>query len=138
MKRFEFEGLTGFDCGDVFGGTSQRRQRNCCSESECPESPRICGECIFDPLNIDTYRLWEEAGCPTGQRGGERVKVTATWTVELNTECPHCDEYIDLLDDPDFWDGRELSVAENGTENSKDQPVTCPKCGHEFVVDCEY
>ena len=58
----------------------------------------------------------------------------ATWTVELNCDCPKCGEYVNLLDDPDFWEGRDLEIAERG----KDVDVSCPNCEHEFKVDCEY
>lgn len=63
---------------------------------------------------------------------------TANWRVELNVDCPACEEYVNLLDHPDFWDCRQLSIAEHGTERSRDVAVTCPKCGHDFEVDCEY
>ena len=64
--------------------------------------------------------------------------TTATWTVELNCECPECKQYVDLLDYTDFWDGRRLEIAEHGTDRSNDVDVICPECGHEFTVDCYY
>ena len=64
--------------------------------------------------------------------------VTATWTIELNCTCPKCDKWVDLLDYSDFWDGRNLEIAENGTERSKGVEVLCPECSYEFTVDCEY
>ena len=60
--------------------------------------------------------------------------VIATWTVELNCTCPACKELVDLLDYPDFWDCRILEIA----ECRHDVEVVCPKCGHEFKIDCEY
>lgn len=66
------------------------------------------------------------------------ANITAAWTVELNCTCPKCNEYVDLLDYVDFWDGRRLDIAESGTERSCDIEVICPKCDHEFTVDCEY
>jgi endogenous inhibitor of DNA gyrase (YacG/DUF329 family) len=63
---------------------------------------------------------------------------TATWSIELNCECPHCAEWVNLLDYADFWDGRSLGVGEHGTERSKGVEVTCPECGKDFEVDCEY
>ena len=63
---------------------------------------------------------------------------TATWSMSLNCDCPACGEYVDLLDDPDFWDGRNLDACEHMTERSFDIEVYCPKCGHEFTVDLEY
>ena len=64
--------------------------------------------------------------------------TTATWTVELNCECPACHEYVDVLEYPDFWDGRHLEIAEHGTDRSKDVEVICPNCDHEFTVFCEW
>ena len=65
--------------------------------------------------------------------------VTATWDIELNCSCPKCDQCFDLLCYPDFSDGwKNLEVCENGTDRSKGIEVVCPKCRHEFTVDCEY
>lgn len=64
--------------------------------------------------------------------------TTAGWSISLNCDCPKCEEYVDLLDDSDFWDGRGLEVAEHDTERSRDVEVVCPKCGYEFTVDLEY
>ena len=64
--------------------------------------------------------------------------ISAQWTVELNVECPNCEKYVDLLTTPDFFDGRELELAEHGTPNSDNLEVQCPECNHEFVVCCEW
>lgn len=64
--------------------------------------------------------------------------ITATWTVELHCTCPKCNEWVDLLEYPDFWDGMHLDIAEHGTERSRGVEVLCPECDHEFSVDCEY
>ena len=63
---------------------------------------------------------------------------SAQWAVELNCDCPKCGEYVNLLDAPDFWDGRTLDIPEHGTENSNNLEVVCPECGHEFKVCCEW
>jgi DNA-directed RNA polymerase subunit RPC12/RpoP len=55
-----------------------------------------------------------------------------------DAECPQCREYLNLLDAPDFWDGRTLDIPEHGTENSDNLDVECPRCGHEFRVCCEW
>lgn len=62
----------------------------------------------------------------------------AVWTVSLNVDCPNCKEWVDILDDPDFFDCRDLDIAEHGTERSIDVTVYCPECGHEFEVDLTY
>lgn len=65
-------------------------------------------------------------------------RVAATWSIELNCDCPKCGEYVDLLTAADFWDGRELDLGEHGTERADKLPVYCPECGHEFEVECAY
>lgn len=64
--------------------------------------------------------------------------IYAAWTIELNTNCPECKEYVDLLHHPDFWDGRNLEAGQNRTPYSDNLEVTCPECGHSFHVCCEY
>lgn len=64
--------------------------------------------------------------------------IIATWTLQLHTACPNCQEWVDLLDDLDFWDGRCLEPCEHGSKQSKGVEVACPLCGHEFEVDLEY
>ena len=65
-------------------------------------------------------------------------KVIATWDIHLWCDCPKCLENVDLLDAPDFWDGRRLQIAEHDTPHSCDVEVICPSCEHEFKVDTEY
>lgn len=64
--------------------------------------------------------------------------ITATWSIELNCECPDCGKFVDLLDYPDFWDGKTIEMAERRTEAADNLDVMCPECGHEFNVKCEY
>jgi hypothetical protein len=66
------------------------------------------------------------------------AKVTAYWCIELNCTCPNCNEYVNLLNYCDFWDGRKLEIAENNTDRSRNIEVICPECDHEFEVDCHY
>lgn len=69
----------------------------------------------------------------------QKGNIQACWTVELNCECPHCEEYVNLLDDPDFWYINEnLEIAENMTDKSNNLAVHCPKCDQDFVVECIY
>jgi hypothetical protein len=63
----------------------------------------------------------------------------ATWSLSLDTECPACGEYFDMLCTPDFWeDSMGLEICEHGTERSEGFGTHCPKCDHEFEVDLEY
>ena len=65
--------------------------------------------------------------------------VTATWCIELTCHGPHCGEYVDLTEEPDFWDGRHgLEFVEHGTPRTTGMEVTCPNCGGEFKVNCTY
>ena len=68
----------------------------------------------------------------------KQAKVKAGWNVELNCDCPKCEQYVNLLDEPDFWDCRQLDIAEHDTERSDNMEVFCPVCGHEFEVCCEW
>mgnify|MGYP001566962864 FL=1 len=63
---------------------------------------------------------------------------TAHWSISLDAECPECFEDVDLLDDPEFWDDRDLGVGEHNTPRSKGVCVHCPACGQLFYVDLEY
>lgn len=67
-----------------------------------------------------------------------RYKTIAQWFVQLDCYCPYCKKYVDLLEYPDFWDGRDLDIPEHDTENSNNLEVGCPECGAEFDVKCEW
>lgn len=79
---------------------------------------------------------------PPARPGDEaaKKKTMATWTIELNCDCPHCDERVDLLEYADFWDAHDgsLEVGEHNSKRSKDVKVTCPKCSKYFLIDYEY
>jgi hypothetical protein len=75
---------------------------------------------------------------PTVSPPARPAPVAAQWTVELNCDCPKCGEYVDLLEYPDFWDGRKLEIAEHDTERSRAVEVACPECDHVFEVECRY
>lgn len=63
----------------------------------------------------------------------------AAWKLKLMAECPACEEYVDLLDEPDFWENHEgLIACENGTPRSMNVAVYCPNCRHQFHVLLEY
>lgn len=66
------------------------------------------------------------------------TKNYATWHIELNTFCPYCKEYVDLLDHTDFWDGRKFQPIEHNTRRTENVEVHCPKCEEDFIVDFEY
>lgn len=62
-------------------------------------------------------------------------ETKAQWSASLDCECPHCKEYVNLLEYADFWQGRRtLNVA----DRVSDLDVTCPECGEDFLVDCEW
>ena len=64
-------------------------------------------------------------------------KITATWHLRLMANCPGCSERVDLLDDPDFWDGLPCDPCEHHTPRTMNMEVVCPECGHEFQVTTE-
>lgn len=71
-------------------------------------------------------------------KSGSKPTYTAVWSCSLIAECPACKETVDLLEYPDFWDGRSLDFIEHDTERSRDIEVICPDYGHEFQVDLEW
>lgn len=78
-------------------------------------------------------------GAPVEPTVRHQGAVRATWSLELTCYCPACDEYVDLLRHPDFWDGRQsMQACEYGTPRTTGMEVHCPKCDAEFEVDCEY
>ena len=66
------------------------------------------------------------------------MNTTANWYISLNCDCPKCEKYVDLLEYPDFWDGRNFFPGENITSKTRNVDVICPSCGYEFIVDLEY
>ena len=65
-------------------------------------------------------------------------KMIAFWSISLDSECPLCGEDVDLLRAPDFWEGKKIKPIENGTDEADNLAVQCPKCDHEFNVECLY
>ena len=65
-------------------------------------------------------------------------KIEAAWSISLDCTCPHCKEYVDLLDYCDFWDSRRFGPCENRTPETQGVSVVCPKCTEEFDVDLVY
>ena len=66
------------------------------------------------------------------------MTIEATWNLSLNCDCPHCKEWVNLLDYADFWDGARFVACEYSTDRTKDVNVICPECGEEFTVDFTY
>lgn len=64
--------------------------------------------------------------------------IYAQWDLTLTCDCPHCKEFVDLLEYDNFWEGLELKACEHDTKNSKNVEVRCPNCHKEFTIDCEY
>lgn len=64
--------------------------------------------------------------------------IEATWWISLDAECPACHEDVNLLDAADFWDGRQMGIAEHGTSRTEAVEVACPKCYHGFIVKTVY
>jgi predicted RNA-binding Zn-ribbon protein involved in translation (DUF1610 family) len=65
-------------------------------------------------------------------------KITATWNISLNCDCPKCGHEFDMLDDVEFFDGNNIQVGEHETSRTTDMEASCPKCGHDFLVDLAF
>lgn len=65
----------------------------------------------------------------------EEKTICAQWYVELKCECPHCNEWVDLLESPDFFDIHRIEIPEHGTSRTTDMEADCPECGEEFLTD---
>jgi len=63
------------------------------------------------------------------------MSVKADWHLSLYCDCPHCGNSVDLLDVPNFWDGRQLDPCEHNTDRSHGVEVSCPMCQEDFAVD---
>jgi phage FluMu protein Com len=86
-----------------------------------------------------TRHDWTAGGRkPEAQGSFAAPSGSARWSVSLDCDCPKCGKHVNLLDAPDFWDGRTLNIPEHGTENSDNLEVRCPECDHEFNVCCEW
>jgi len=64
--------------------------------------------------------------------------IEAVWEVSLICECPECHHLVDLLDDPDFLQDRDIECLQHGTPGTDNMSVFCPLCGFEFNVCCVY
>jgi len=75
---------------------------------------------------------------PTETNPRGLLKSTAQWSITLDGDCPHCKEFVNLLDYCDFWnDHEDLGTGEHMTERSKNVEVVCPSCGEEYIVELE-
>lgn len=75
------------------------------------------------------------------------MKVSANLSVQMYTECPHCNEQIDLFDDSEagdvneegrLWDVIQTGLAEgivSGCWEDLNIEVECQKCLKTFVFD---
>jgi len=101
---------------------------------------------LFQPLkNTGNIFCWIKSISTNGRETNligffkiimQKSSIEAQWEVELNCHCPKCGEYVNLLDYPDFWDGRKLDIPEHDTKYSDNLEVNCPECDHAFEVCC--
>lgn len=64
--------------------------------------------------------------------------VKATWSISLDCTCPSCEHDFDILSGFCMPDGMNLYAGEHGTERTENMKISCPACGHEFLVDCYF
>lgn len=62
----------------------------------------------------------------------------AWWDIQLWTDCPSCEEMVNLTDADDFWADARFDVCEHSTRNTRGVCVECPECGCKFEVDFVY
>ncbi len=60
--------------------------------------------------------------------------VTAQWSVELVVDCPHCDNYMDLIPQ---WRKKEypFDIEPHTRAELEDIIFTCDKCNQEFELE---
>lgn len=68
-------------------------------------------------------------------------KVEASLDIEVNCECPYCEEYLNLLDYQKFEDLNEDGylqrkvLKKDGYGNSNlSEEIKCPACEKEFLL----
>ena len=72
---------------------------------------------------------------PPPSSSSSPVVEMAPSSSDVSRSQPDRGQVVDLLDDPDFWDGRKLDIAEHGTDRSRGVEVACPLCHNEWKVD---
>lgn len=60
-------------------------------------------------------------------------KVYADWSPVLICKCPHCNEYVDLVSHPNFWENCNDWILIGRPR--EDLEVVCPLCSSKFEVD---
>lgn len=66
----------------------------------------------------------------------EKKKVIADWSVDLYVNCPHCNNYFDILDEFQEQSMFEVAdVCETKDISYHDFEVKCDKCKKEFKID---
>lgn len=59
-------------------------------------------------------------------------KVYAAWNIHCYCDCPHCGEYIDLMDSPDF---QETIPHPGQNDEDHNSEYECSECHKMFIVD---
>lgn len=73
-------------------------------------------------------------------------KAYASWSIQLNVECPHCEAYLDLFNVDDFpalHNGDPLTLTFDPGASYKEEdfqikhfePLVCPECEKEFKLE---
>lgn len=63
--------------------------------------------------------------------------VKAEWVLELNVECPKCNEIFDLRHEL-VDNASPVQACETDTVATRDYETACSECGHEFLCDFVY
>jgi len=65
-------------------------------------------------------------------------KTTSVWNIELNTKCPNCSAFIDLMDEQYMMEEYEIHCGEHDTPQSTDMIINCDECGEDFSTTLVY
>lgn len=115
------------------------------AETQGDETPEQCANRIADSFNntlrpgesprkVVSVRLVEKK---SEEESDSLLKVGATWSIELNTTCPHCENYFNVYDS-DIFDEYYFVFPEPATSSKEGEnpvEVTCPMCDGLFVIN---
>lgn len=83
---------------------------------------------------VDLLALPLHSGCLVLVEGEEvSEKNVAYWSISLDTDCPSCGKYFDLIDIDSFRESRVKPL-----DRVQGYEIECPHCEHECLLDLEY
>ncbi len=78
----------------------------------------------------------DENGCGCGCPIEEKKRVAeGSWTIHCYVDCPHCDAFLDIMDEKDSGLDWESVPRPHQDNHDMGLEVTCGECKKEFIVD---